>query len=92
MAAKTFTNNAAGARGINLKSGATQWLEPGETAKVEGDIADNGVHPDITEGAKPLSELSKAELEDIASREGVDLSAAKTNEDRVAAIEAKRAA
>jgi cytolysin (calcineurin-like family phosphatase) len=32
---KTLTNYTAGARGINLKSGGTRWLEPGETAEID---------------------------------------------------------
>jgi hypothetical protein len=86
-----YTNNAIGARGINLKDGTTVWVDPGETTDdlAKADIAD--VHADLTEGDKPLGELSKAELEEIAEREGVDLTAAKNNDERVAAIEAARA-
>lgn len=44
-----FTNLHLGARGINLKSGATVLVEPGKTVELdEKDIAD--VHPDITKG------------------------------------------
>ena len=40
---------------------------------------------------KPLSRMTKAELEAIAEAEGVDLSEATNNPSRVAAIEAARA-
>ena len=41
---------------------------------------------------KTLAQMSKAELEAVAAVEGADLSAAKTNPERVTAIEAARAA
>lgn len=40
---------------------------------------------------KPLAKMSKAELVEVAELEGVDLSGAKNNKDRVAFIELKRA-
>ena len=41
---------------------------------------------------KALADMTKAELEKVAADETVDLSAAKTNAEKVAAIEAARAA
>lgn len=43
-----FTNNAAGARGINLADGTTHWLEPGQSVTFTKDeLAESGAHPDM---------------------------------------------
>lgn len=56
-----FTNSAAGARGVLLKSGAYQLIEAGQTAEIdEKDIADNGVHPDLEKGEAAAKKAASA--------------------------------
>lgn len=75
-----ITNSNAGARGVNLKSGATVWIEPGETATFDkADIA--SIHADLegeagTEssggGEKPLAKMNKTELLAAAADESIE--------------------
>jgi len=60
-----FTNNAPGARGINLKSGETLLVEAGATADVdEKDIAENGVHPDLEKGEAAAKKAAGTEADE----------------------------
>lgn len=55
----------------------------------EADARELGWEPPSQE--KPLEELSKAELEEIAAAEGIDLSGARSNADKAARIQEARA-
>ena len=46
----TYTNTAAGMRGINLKDGTTIWVEPGESVEAN-DVAH--AHDDLVTGKPP---------------------------------------
>lgn len=90
-----FTNGGEGPRGINLKSGATLWAEPGQTIEIDDNqVADNGVHADFgageSGGPKALDDHTVAELRGIADDEGIDLGDASKKADIVAAIELAR--
>ena len=50
---KTFTNYAPGARGITLKSGDINWLEPGQSVKLDPEEIVAPL-PDL--GAKPAAQ------------------------------------
>jgi hypothetical protein len=55
----TFTNHTPGARGINLKSGGTRWIEPGEIVEIDDeDIA--GELPDFGKDAGHADQLDAA--------------------------------
>lgn len=64
--------------------------KPGDT--VSGDLAEQaigaGLAEEIDESADPLATLKKAELETLAAERGVDISAAKTKADIIAALKA----
>ena len=89
-----YTNNAPGARGINLKGGGTRYLAPGETAEIDdGDV--EGVHGDIDVGEPDddgLASMKVADLKKLASDEDVDLGDATTKADIISAIELAREA
>jgi small-conductance mechanosensitive channel len=62
---KTFTNYAPGARGITLKSGDIEWLEPGQSVKLD---PEDVVEPLPDLGAKPPAQ-DPDEAERVAALE-----------------------
>jgi hypothetical protein len=67
---KSFTNHAAGPRGINLTDSTTRWVEPGETVSIDpktivGDLPDFGKAGDASGSSDENAALRKrvAELE-----------------------------
>lgn len=53
-----FTNGGEGPRGINLKSGATLWAEPGQTIEIDDNqVAD--AHVDFEKGDKAAKDAAK---------------------------------
>lgn len=78
--ATTYTNYAAGPRGINLANGATKWLDPGQSVDLEDDELGKGELPDL--GKK--SDVATANLEQAA-----DLAAARA---QIEALTAENAA
>lgn len=65
-------------------------FKPGDT--VSGDLASEavaaGLAEEIGESADPLASLKKADLEALAAERGVDISAANTKADIIAALKA----
>jgi tetrahydromethanopterin S-methyltransferase subunit B len=55
----TFTNHNPGARGVNLKSGGTRWIEPGETVEIDDEDID-GKLPDFGKDAGHADQLDAA--------------------------------
>lgn len=97
-------NTAKGARGFHSVDGYVE-LQPGESldsvvlsadeyasAKRTGYFAFDGSDAADDEGDEPkaLDEMTKAELTATAEAEGVDITKAKSNADKVAAIQAAR--
>jgi len=56
---KTFTNHQPGPRGVNIKGGATVWLEPGESREIDEDTIE-GALPDFGKPAAHADELDAA--------------------------------
>ena len=58
-----FTNTSPGARGVNLKDGTTQWIEPGQSAEIaDKDVSD--AHEDLAvsdKAPKPDAKAAKAD-------------------------------
>lgn len=69
-------------------------LEGGFVEEVPDQVDETEPEPvdEHVEDEKPLDKLTTAQLKELAAAEGVDLSNAKTNADRVAAIAAAREA
>lgn len=104
MTKVTVRNTSPGFRGLNTETGYVE-LPAGGSAEVELSAAERksaekagyfefgGSAPADDEGGdKALADMTKAELEATATAEGVDISGAKNNAERVAAIETARAA
>lgn len=76
---KTFTNHTPGARGINLKGGATHWLEPGQSVDLDpkeivGAVPDLGKAPTAGESADNPTEVAELRSAlDAITRERDDL-------------------
>jgi hypothetical protein len=57
-----LTNNAPGARGVNLKDGTTVWVDPGKTVEVK-DADVSHAHDDLEKGDAAARKAAKDEAE-----------------------------
>lgn len=67
------TNTAAGPRGVNLEDGTTRFLDPGETADLDG-VKASDLYDGLVEASREkqaLDKMNKADLLALANDSGV---------------------
>lgn len=65
-----YTNNTAGARGVNLKSDATAWIEPGETIELDAKhVANTHAEIDVSDKCPTDHAPTKPAIEKISRPE-----------------------